>query len=471
MENNDYKLIWDEVLNQIKAGEQGGAVWFDGLKFREATETTVIIEVPSGFYMDQVKKRYLAKFESKIEELTGKKLAVNLIVHEKAAETDPKNPKISGTDEPDFKPGTSTAEKAAVSDKKPKKNPHFQLKSNYLFENYVVGENNAFAHGAAQAVARNPGTAYNPLLIYGGVGLGKTHLMQAIGNYVHEHSDNKVIYISAEDFTNEFIASLREDKSRTKVASFKNKYRHADFLLIDDIHFLQKKDGTQEELFYTFNALFNSNKQMVFTCDRPISELKDFHERLGSRMTHGLSADLLPPKYETRCAILKKKSETLNVSIPDDVINLVSKNISTNVRDLEGALHTLSAYAELLGKPITLEIARERLKDVFASPRQSNLSIEIIQRVVAEHHHLSINDLKSIKKTKSLVYPRQLAMYIIREITEYTTTEIGQAFGGRDHTTVMYSCDKIGERMKADPGVDSTIQSLIRDIKEYNAKS
>ena len=471
MKSNDYNLIWDEVLNQIRTGEEDRAIWFDCLKFREAADNAVLIEVPSAFYMDQVKKRYLTKFESKIEELTGKNLAVHLIVNEKNAETAPKEPKISGTDGPDSKTGMSAVEKTTVSDKKMEKKPHLQLKSNYLFENYVVGDNNAFAHGAAQAVARNPGTAYNPLLIYGGVGLGKTHLMQAIGNYVHKHSDNKVIYISAEDFTNEFIASIMDDKNRTKVAAFKNKYRYADFLLIDDIHFLQKKDGTQEELFYTFNALFNANKQMVFTCDRPITELKDFHERLSSRMSHGLSIDLLPPNYETRCAILKKKSETMSVPIPNDVIDLVSKNISTNVRDLEGALNILSAYADLLGKPITLDIARDRLKDVFSSPRQSNMSMEIIQRVVAEHYHLSLNDLKSKKKTKSVVYPRQLAMYIIREITEYTTTEIGQAFGGKDHTTVMHSCERIADQIKADPGVDSTIQSLIRNIKEQNANS
>jgi chromosomal replication initiator protein len=293
--------------------------------------------------------------------------------------------------------------------------------------------------------------------------------MQAIGNYIHTNTDYKVIYISAETFTNEFIASI-QDSEKIK-AAFKNKYRFADILLIDDIHFLQKKDGTQEELFYTFNALYDANKQMVFTCDRPVSDLKDFNERLRSRVGRGLNVDLQPPNYETRCAILRKKVENSGIALPDDVIDLVSKNISTNVRDLESALHTLTAYATLVGKPITIEIAQQRLKDVFASPRQSNLSIEIIQRVTAEEFHLSPNDLKGKKRTQSIVYPRQLAMYIIREMTEYTTTEIGQEFGGRDHTTVMHACQKIEDRVRSDPSLESTIQSLIRAIKDYSAKT
>jgi chromosomal replication initiator protein len=291
--------------------------------------------------------------------------------------------------------------------------------------------------------------------------------MQAIGNYVYAYSDLKVIYAPAESFTNEFIAALGSERSKS---AFKNKYRYADVLLIDDIHFLQKKDGTQEELFYTFNTLYDSKKQIVFTCDRPISELKDFNDRLRSRVGQGLNVDLQPPNYETRCAILKKNIETLGVEIPDDVIDLVSKNISTNVRDLKGALKTLTGYAELMGKPVTVEIAKEKLRDVFASPRQANLSIEIIQRVLAEEFHLSPNDLKGKKRNQSIVYPRQLAMYIIREITEYTTTEIGQEFGGRDHTTVMHACQRIEERVRSDPSMDSTIQSLIRTIKDYSSK-
>jgi chromosomal replication initiator protein len=291
--------------------------------------------------------------------------------------------------------------------------------------------------------------------------------MQAIGNYIHTNLGGDIIYIAAESFTNEFIQAVQENK----MPAFKNKYRRTDVLLIDDIHFLQNKAGTQEELFYTFDALYNAKKQIVFTCDRPVSELKNLTDRLRSRFERGLNVDLLPPNYETRCAILKKKIEAKNISIPDEVISLVSKNVSTNIRDLEAALIKLIAYTELVDKSITVEIAQQQLKDVFASPRQANMSIDTIQRVVAEYYKLSPNDLKGKKRTQNIVLPRQISMYIAREITEYSLTEIGQTFGGRDHTTVMHACKIIEERIRSDPSMDSTIQSLIRMVKEYSAKT
>jgi len=461
-ETDSYETIWNETLGQIRSelDEQEFRTWFN-LEFQQADEKEFTILVPSLFYQDQVKRRYQAYIEGKIEELIGKRISLNLVIKPKSGEPAERPPQ-ENLSEP-VKPVLSQPVPA------PGKKSHPQLRTDYTFETYVIGENNRFAANAAQAIARNPGTSYNPFLIYGGAGLGKTHLMQAIGNYIHASTDYKVIYISAETFTNEFIASI-QDTERAK-AAFKNKYRFVDILLIDDIHFLQKKDGTQEELFYTFNALYDANKQMVFTCDRPVSDLKDFNDRLRSRVGRGLNVDLQPPNYETRCAILKKKAEATGITIPDDVIDLVGKNISTNVRDLESALNTLTAYAKLVGKPITVETAQQRLKDVFADRRQSNLSIEIIQRVVAEEFHLSPNDLKGKKRTQSIVNPRQLAMYITREITEYTTTEIGQAFGGRDHTTVMHACQKIEERTHSDPSMDSTIQSLIRAIKDYSSKT
>ena len=462
---DNFTLIWDETLNQIRSemDEQEFLTWFN-LEFQGADEKVFTIAVPSLFYLDQIKRRYQAYIEGKIEGLIGKHINLNLIIKPK---TEIKSALPVSDQIESGKPARESFQAAKETKKKEK---HAQLRNDYSFETYVVGENNSFAANAAQAIARNPGTAYNPFLIYGGVGLGKTHLMQAIGNYIHENSDSKVIYVTAETFTNEFIAAIHESTERAK-SVFKNKYRSADILLIDDIHFLQRKDGTQDELHFTFNALYDANKQIVFTCDRPVSDLKDFAERLRSRVSRGLNVDLQPPNYETRCAILKKKSNASGITIPDDVIDLVSKNISTNIRDLESALNTLTAYARLVGKPITLEIAQQRLKDVFASPRQSNISIDIIQRVTAEKYHLSPNDLKGKKRTQSIVYPRQLAMYICREIAEYTTTEIGQNFGGRDHTTVMYSCQRVEDLIRLDPAVDSTIQSLIRDIKDYSVKS
>ncbi|MGL4983054.1 MAG: chromosomal replication initiator protein DnaA, partial [Treponemataceae bacterium] len=313
------------------------------------------------------------------------------------------------------------------------------------------------------AVSKNPGKAYNPLLIYGGVGLGKTHLMQSIGNLAYNEDKKKIIYVTAETFTNEFIESVRT-QTTTK---FKNKYRNADFLLIDDIHFLQKKPETQEELFHTFNALYDSYKQLVFTCDRPVSELKDMSDRLRSRFERGLNVDLQPPNFETRKAILKSKTKLHNIAIPDEVIDLIAQKIETNVRDLEACLTKLVAYADLIHKDITLEIAQHQLRDAFGSPKQGNITIEDIQKVVSNHYNISYNDLKGKGRKKNIVFPRQLAMYITREITEYSTTEIGSDFGGRDHTTVIHSCSKIEDASKLDSSLYSLIQNLIKKVKDF----
>ncbi|MFP3040520.1 chromosomal replication initiator protein DnaA [Treponema primitia] len=461
MANGDYDIIWKETMNQIREelGEQEFTMWFN-LEYLDASENELTIGVPSTFYQDQVRQRYQLYIEGKIRDLIGKNLTINFIVNVRSKEESPTPP-------------TGGEKRTAVSSAKPvsgteTKKRHSQLREDYTFDTYIIGDNNHFAANAAQAIALNPGTtSYNPLLIYGGVGLGKTHLMQAIGNEIHKRSESKIIYITAETFTNEFIQSVRENKT----ATFKNKYRFVDVLLIDDIHFLQKKIETQEELFHTFNALYDANKQIVFTCDRPVTELKDFSDRLQSRVGRGLNVDLQPPKYETRFAILKKKIETHNITIPDEVIELISRNVSTNIRDLESAMNKLVAYTDIIKKPVTLEIAQEQLRDNFTSPKQSNLSIEIIQREVADYYRLSLIDLKGKKRTQSIVFPRQLAMYIARKLTDYSTIEIGQSFGGRDHATVIHSCDKIEGMIRADPKVDSEIQNIMRAIKTHGVKN
>jgi chromosomal replication initiator protein len=297
--------------------------------------------------------------------------------------------------------------------------------------------------------------------------------MQAIGNYIHETQTCKIIYITAENFLNEFVQAISESKmtNENKMNAFKNKFRYTDVLLIDDIHFFQDKNQVQEELFHTFNTLLDAKKQIVFTCDRPVSELKKISERLMSRFEQCLKVDLTPPKYETRCAILKSTLENQGIIIPDEVIDLIAKNVSSNVRDLISALNKLIAYTQLMNKPITPESAQQQLRDVFASPRQANISIDNIQRVVAEYFSLTPNDLKGKKRTQNIVFARHLAMYISREITEYSTTELGQFFGGRDHTTVMNSFNKIEEHIRSDPTMESTIESLKRMIREYSAKS
>jgi len=467
----DYSIFWKEAMTQIEREleEQEFAMWFN-LEYLSSTEDEITITVPSSFYRDQVKQRYQSYIEEKLQELTGKNLKLLIEIRTKKPEeaTQRQTRDNTGKSESRASGQASRSHSSASKETPPKdKTPHPQLRKEYNFDSYVIGDNNSFAANAAIAIAKNPGTAYNPFLIYGGVGLGKTHLMQSIGNYIYANSNSKVIYVTAENFTNEFIQSINQRTTQ----EFKNKYRYADVLLIDDIHFLQKKIETQEELFHTFNALYESYKQIIFTCDRPVSELKNLSDRLRSRFERGLNVDLQPPSYETRFAILKKKADSRNIPIPNEVIELISKNVTTNVRDLESALTKLVAYAELVGKEITVEIAQQQLKDVFASPKQSNVTLEVIQRVVAEYFALSFNDLKGKKRTKAIAYPRQLAMYIAREITEYSTTEVGMEFGGRDHTTVMHACQKIDERIRSDPTMDSTINTLIRSIKEYSAKA
>ena len=460
----DYQIFWNETLNQIRAEkeDQEFSMWFTLLHYIRAEEHEIVLGVPSSFYRDQIKQRYHDYITNKIFDLMGKKIT---ILYEVTPKERTETPPVVESQE--IAPISAPASAVAATSTEGKRPQHAQLHESYTFERYVIGDNNQFATNAAQAIARNPGTAYNPFFIYGGVGLGKTHLMQAIGNYINEKSNSKIIYISAGTFIDEFVAAIREEHT----AAFKNKYRFIDILLIDDIQFLENKWETQTELFHTFNALYDAKKQLVFTCDRPATELKKINERLRSRFERGLNVDLQPPNYETRCAILKKKLEPLEITIPEGVIDLIAKNISTNVRDLESALTKLIAYSDLLGKPITVEIAQQQLKDVFASPKQSNMSIDVIIRVVADYFALTPNDLKGKKKTQNIVYPRQLAMYIAREITEYSTTEVGQSFGGRDHTTVMHSCQKIEERIRGDPTLDSTIQTLIRMIKEFSAKA
>jgi chromosomal replication initiator protein len=464
----DYSIFWKEVISQFKneISEQEFAMWFN-MEYETSNELTILISVPSAFYRDQVKQRYQTRIENKLFELSGQHISVEFeiklrsktVSQETVQETTNKAP---ATVEEKNPPQNAASSKTVVNSAK---TSHPLLRADYTFDSFVIGENNSFAANAAIAIAKNPGTAYNPCLIYGGVGLGKTHLMQAIGNLAWQEKGCKIIYITAENFTNEFVESIKTGKTQ----DFKNKYRKADMLLIDDIHFLQKKNETQEELFHTFNALYDANKQIIFTCDRPVSELKNMSERLRSRFERGLNVDLQPPSYETRCAILAKKTDARGIHIPVEVLNLVAKNISSNVRDLEASLTKLIAYAELTKKPITLEVAQQQLRDSFGAPKQNNVTIETIQKVVSEYFSLSYTDLKGKKRTKAVSFPRQLAMYIAREITEYSTTELGMEFGGRDHTTVMHGCQKIEERLKAEPSLEMTINKLTKLIKDYNS--
>ncbi|MCL2214305.1 MAG: chromosomal replication initiator protein DnaA [Treponema sp.] len=456
----DYEGIWNETLIQLRNDlrEEEFSGWFSDMRYMRSGENSVVIGVPSAFHRDKVKSYYKNIINSKITEVSGKDIALELeIVGKRAEKKQPSPPKLSGKED-------IPVEKTQKPKEKRGKNS--QLRDDYTFERYIKGENNNFAVNAAHAISKNPGKAYNPFLIYGGVGLGKTHLMQAIGNHIYDNTDYRVICITSESFLNEYLDGLDQDKMNI----FKNKYRYTDVLLIDDIQFFTAKPGVQEELFHTFNALLDAKKQLVFTCDRPISELKKFDERLISRFELGIKADLQPPRYEERCAILKATAQVRGVMISDEVIDIMGKNISSNVRDLISALNNLIAYTELMGKPITMEIAQLHLKDIFSTPRMANLTMDIIIRVTAEYFGLTPNDLKGKKKSQNVVFARQLAMYMGREMTDYSTTEIGQDFGGKDHTTVMHSINKIKGKLLTDPTIEPTIDNLRRSIKEFSAK-
>jgi len=468
MADLDYEGFWNETLIQLRNDlrEEEFSGWFSDMKFLHARfddqtgEINFVVGIPSAFHRDKVRSHYQNTINSKLKEISGSEISLTFEIIgrklDKKEEITPQNRKNT----------ESVIEK--TTKKKEKKEKHPQMRDDYIFDRFIKGDNNSFAVNAAKAISNNPGKAYNPLLIYGGVGLGKTHLMHAIGNQIYENSDNRVICITSENFLNEYLDGLGQGKMN----AFKNKYRHTDVLLIDDIQFFTDKPGVQEELFHTFNALLDAKKQLVFTCDRPISELKKFSERLISRFELGVKADLQPPRYEERCAILRSVAHTRSVKIADDIIDLVSKNISSNVRDLISALNNLIAYIELVGegKPLTVDIAQRHLKNIFNAPRQSNLSMDNIIRVVAENYGLTPNDLKGKKKSQNIVSARQLAMFIGREMTDYSTTEIGQDFGGKDHTTVMHSINKIKAKLLTDPSLESTIESLKRSIKEFSAK-
>jgi chromosomal replication initiator protein len=448
-----YEAFWKQAVKDLAEdlSEQELATWFRGIEYASSGDSQITLSVPSSFIKDQISQRYLPKIEEKLAALAGQELKVKFSIQKKGS--------AKGAHE-------ETAKGPKGEEVVTRKRQHPQLNKEYTFERFIIGESNSFAANAAFAISKNPGTGYNPCLIYGGVGLGKTHLVQAIGNSVYrEFPDLKVAYLTVETFANEFILSIQKKTGH----QFKNKYRLVDVLLIDDIQFLEGKEGTQEELFHTFNALYDANKQMVFTSDRPVSEIRSLSDRLRSRFERGLNVDLQPPNYETRIAILNRKVEEKKVKIPDEVVELICRNINTNVRDLEKALTKLIAYAELVNRHITLEIARQQLKDFFAQPSQKNITIELIQKIVSDYFGLSYKDLRGKRRTKAVAFPRQVAMYISRELTEYSTTEVGAEFGGRDHTTVMHACQKIEDRMKLDPNLEPTLQALLKRIKENNA--
>ena len=458
------KVLHDLYKSQNKEDEF--KLWFN-MNYVEDTIDTITVSVASSFLKLTMEKK--GNFDivlKKLKEITGQNdISLKCIVKEEKLSKDDNSDSIK-SDEPETKKKSEESKEEKKSEtKKSSFKKHQLLQEEYTFDTFIPGDNSNFAYNASVAVAKEPGKQYNPILLYGGSGLGKTHLMQAIGNYIYNNGGEKlkICYASAESFTNEFIFSTKEGKTN----AFKNKYRNLDVLLLDDIHFLQGKESTQEELFYTFNALHEKKAQMVFTCDRPIKEIKNMAARLVSRLSNGLCIDLQPPSYETRVAILQKKVDLTGKTLSQDIIEYIAKNIETNVRDLEAALHKVFGYAELVGKTPDLEITKHLLKDVMDSAGAESISIDVIQKVIADNYQISVADLKGKKRDKKFVVPRQIAIYIARELTEIAYTELGNEFGGKDHSTIMSAYNKIAEQIKIDSSLESKIQLYIREIKEY----
>ena len=459
MAGRDYEAFWNQARDRIRSTitTQEYDTWLSNMAYRDSDSGVIRLAVPSTFHRDQVAQRFQPAIERELSELSAQPLKLSLVVangtHRASPVTAPS--RWERQPHPEVTPAAEAAAAVHV--------PHSQLNPDYTFDRLVEGESNSLALNAALAIAKNPGRAYNPCLVYGGVGLGKTHLLQAVGNAVHRSlPDLKVVYVTVETFTNEFIQSIKEKTGHR----FKNRYRSADLLLIDDIQFLQGKVETQQELFHTFNALYDANKQMVFSSDRPVSELMALPDRLINRFERGLNVDLHPPNYETRSAIVKRKIEERGLFLDDGIIDLICRNIITNVRDLEKALTKLAAYTELMGRTITLDIAQRELQDFFSKPEHLSISIDSIQRAVSDYYSLTPADLKGKKRTQAIAFPRQVAMFLARSLTKFSTTEVGIEFGGRDHTTVMHACQRVAARLKTDAILETSLQKITNAVRE-----
>ena len=438
--------LWKTALSNIekKISKPSFETWFKSTKAHSLQGDLLVVNVPNEFARDWLEERYSNLISEILYEITGENLTAKFII-----------PQDQKEEEQEIK----TPPKKAKKDDDHNDFPTSVLIPKYTFDTFVIGSGNRFAHAASLAVAEAPAKAYNPLFIYGGVGLGKTHLMHAIGHYVLEHNPSaKVVYLSSEKFTNEFINSIRDNRAE----SFRNKYRNVDVLLIDDIQFLAGKESTQEEFFHTFNSLHEESKQIVISSDRPPREIPTLEDRLRSRFEWGLITDITPPDLETRIAILRKKAKADGLDIPNEVMLYIANQIDSNIRELEGALIRVVAYSSLINKDINADLAAEALKDIIPSSKPKVITINEIQKIVGEHYNVKLEDFKAKKRTKSVAFPRQIAMYLSRELTDYSLPKIGDEFGGRDHTTVIHAHEKISKLLQT----DSQLQKQLKELNE-----
>lgn len=431
-------------------------LWFSPIRAVSLRDDVITLEVLNDFCEVWLTENYLSLLQDTLSHTAAKSIKVTFQVATRGVGT--VNSSAS----------TVVAQKASVhpsiveelTSRTPLRETPFN--PNNTFETYVVGNNNNFAHAAASAVAQAPGKSYNPLFLYGGVGLGKTHLLHAIGQHVLAHKKNvKVTYVSSEKFTNEYIDGIQNNS----LAKFRKKYRQSDLLLIDDVQFLAGKERIQEEFFHTFNALHEAHRQIVLTCDRPASELQNLEQRLISRFEWGLVTDLQPPEVETRIAILRKKALSMEIKLSDEIINFIATRIRANIRRLEGALVRVASYAALTGKHLSIETAENLLRDILSEEGRMVLSMDTIQKKVAEHYDIRLADMTSKRRPENIAFPRQVAMFLSRQLTDNSLTTIGEAFGGRDHGTVMHACRLIKGRMEVDPSVRQTVNFLERQLQ------
>jgi chromosomal replication initiator protein len=434
--------LWSEVSSRLRGAlnETTYRTWFEHVEGTELTDDEFVLAVPNDFTRDWIDGHFLGLIRAAVGDATGRERRVQLTVAER-----------EGT------PGPAAAEA-------PRREPGaVGFNSKYTFDSFVIGSSNRFAHAAALAVAEAPAQAYNPLFIYGGTGLGKTHLLQAVSQYVSEHQGElSVRYVTSETFMNDFINALRDKR----IEGFKQRYRAYDLLLVDDIQFFEHKERIQEEFFHTFNSIYEAGGQIVISSDRPPREISTLEERLRSRFEWGLITDIQPPDLETRIAILRKKVKTDGILPEPKVLEFIAGRISSNIRELEGALTRVVAFSSLTGRPMTEDLAQDVLKDVFPQGEVRQVTIDRIQELVSDRFGLSLQELCGDKRSQNIVYPRQVAMYLSRELTDSSLPKIGKQFGGRDHTTVIHATSKIARMIREDRSVYNLVQELTARIKQ-----
>ena len=446
--------LWDEVCDRPRGAlnETTFQTWFAEVGGLDLDDDTFTIAAPNDFTREWIEGHFLGLIAAAVKDSIGGERQILLVVHDLELEL---AQEAGGPSSP--------APVAPVAIVPPARGEQ-QLSTKYTFDSFVIGSSNRFAHAAALAVAEAPAQAYNPLFIYGGTGLGKTHLLQAIAQYVGEHASHLTVkYVTSETFMNDFINSLRDKR----IEGFKHRYRTYDVLLIDDVQFFEHKDRLQEEFFHTFNSLHEAGRQIVMSSDRPPRDIETLEDRLRSRFEWGLITDIQPPDLETRIAILRKKVKTDGIYVPDpEVLTFIAGLVSTNIRELEGALTRVVAFSSLTGRPMTVELSEDVLKDVFPQGEASEVSIEKIQQIISERFGLSMEELCGDRRSQSIVYPRQVAMYLSRELTDSSLPKIGKQFGGRDHTTVIHATSKIQRLIREDRAVYNLVQELTARIKQ-----